>query len=118
MTLYIPDGQIPLCVLDSIRAAVGDFPHLLVGDVNVHALSWDSHLKSDPMGEKLENWLGEQGYTVANDPEVYTRSQNAVTGFVKSSPDLTSSRDCLVTDWSAHGTRYAPTSRCLRPIRG
>ena len=103
-TLYIPDGQIPFCVLDSIRAAVGDFPHLLVGDVNVHAASWDSHLKADVMGEKLEDWLAEHGYSVANDPETYTRSQNTAKGFVKSSPDLTSSRDCLVTDWSAHTT--------------
>ena len=103
-TLYIPEGEIPLSVLDSIRAAVGDLPHLLIGDVNVHAASWDSHLEPDRAGEKLEHWLDEHGYAVANDPKVYTRSQNTAKGFVKSSPDITSSCDCLITDWSAHDT--------------
>ena len=35
-TLYIPDGEIPISVLDSICTAVGDLPHLILGDVNVH----------------------------------------------------------------------------------
>ena len=103
-TLYIPDGEIPISVLDSICTAVGDLPHLILGDVNVHAASWDSHLKPGPAGERLEHWLSEHGYVVANDPQIYTRSQNMSSGVVRSSPDITTGRDCLITNWSAHDT--------------
>ena len=104
-TVYAPVGKdLPISVLDSIIACVGDLPHVLAMDANVHALAWDTSIEPTPMGGRLEHWLNVHGYSVANDPSVFTRSMMTKAGLVKSSPDISAGRDVLITDWKAHTT--------------
>ena len=56
------------------------------GDLNAHSRLWDSWQPEDRLGEKVEDWLVEKNFSVANDGEA-TRVNVGTGG--RSAPDVT-----------------------------
>ena len=78
-----------------------DEPHVLAGDMNCHHTDWDNLLNDDRhgKGEVLSDWYTDAGYTIANDPNVATRTAPAMRTHRPSSPDVTAFKQCRISDW-------------------
>ncbi len=103
---YFPTGVHSPASLAFLTAKIPpNSAHLICGDFNCHDDAWDSHVAPDEGGSCLLDWASLHSLDIANDAILPTRSATHSSGSsrtlrtIRSSPDITLSKDCHIADW-------------------
>ena len=96
---YAPPSRSPITVSFDVNNLPHSREHIIFADLNCHSALWDYNQPSDALGQKLEDWLIDNDFNVANDGSA-TRLNPATCN--ESCPDVTLMHNSLLsqTDWS------------------